>query len=245
MTGDGFRRMLDARAAAGRPLALWLRDDDSTAPTAALETLLQVSAGVPLMLAVIPAHSGVALADRLARAREVTVTVHGWAHVNHAGPGEKKQELGPHRPVAQVLADLDRGRAHLAALHGARFLPVLVPPWNRIDGAVVAGLAGIGFAGLSAFGRARPAPLPVINTHVDLIDWRGTGRAKPLDVLLDEVARAADAGGPVGFLTHHLVHDGAAWDVVGAILSMTTGHPGCDWVRAAHLLPDEDHSAKA
>ena len=101
---------------------------------------------------------------------------HGYAHTNHAPPGDKKIELGPHRPAMFVLGELGTGRLALERLFGSRVLPVLVPPWNRIAPALVPTLPEIGYRGLSAFGpRAAPRPGPgllQVNTHIDLIDWK-------------------------------------------------------------------------
>lgn len=101
--------------------------------------------------------------------------MHGWNHQSHAGPGEKKQELGGHRPAAIVLEELRHGLAKLRGLYGEQLLPMLVPPWNRIDKALLPALPGLGFTALSVFGREkRGAVLALLNTHVDVMDWRGT-----------------------------------------------------------------------
>lgn len=226
-------RALDGLAERGRVAEFWLRDDDATDPSPALDLLLGL--GVAVTIAAIPARTGAALAERLAGCGHVGVVVHGWSHENHAPPGEKAQELGPHRPLARVTAELAAGRAHLAALHGARFVPMLVPPWNRIAPGVVAALPGLGFAALSVFGPARPAPLPLINTQVDLIDWRGTRGGRPMPALEAEVIAAVGTGSPVGILSHHLVHDHAAWGFLEALVA-ATDHPGARWVAAADLV---------
>jgi hypothetical protein len=233
-----FHDALRAAGDRGHPAAFWLRDDDATVPSAPLDRLLDMTGRheVPVALAVIPAGSGQALADRLAGEASVTVVVHGWAHRNHAGPDEKKQELGVHRPVATVLDELARGLRHLQGLHGAQAAPVLVPPWNRIHDGVVQGLPGIGYAALSVFGPEKPAPLRVLNTHVDLIDWRGTGRAKDLGSLLDEIAVALRRDAPLGLLTHHLVHDPGAWDVLDRVLALTADEPHVVWAALPALL---------
>jgi peptidoglycan/xylan/chitin deacetylase (PgdA/CDA1 family) len=238
MSVQEFRNALRDCAGRGRPATFWLRDDDATVPTGALDRLLEMTArhGVPVTLAVIPAGSGQALADRLAGAAGVTVAVHGWAHRNHAGPGEKKQELGTHRPAATVLDELSRGLRHLQGLHRGQFAPVLVPPWNRIHADVVQGLPGIGYAALSVFGPEKPAPLQVVNTHVDLIDWRGTGRVKPLDTVLSETVLALGRGAPVGFLTHHLIHDAAAWEVLDRLLALAPNGADARWPGLPALL---------
>ncbi|HSX75868.1 MAG TPA: polysaccharide deacetylase family protein [Shinella sp.] len=226
------------RAATGRPLRLWLRDDDAVEPTAALDTLLALTErhAVPVLLAVIPAFTGAALAARLADAPLACVAVHGWAHENHAGAGEKNQELGAHRPVDTVLAELGRGFEHLSALHAGRFVPMLVPPWNRIAPAVVDGLPALGFKALSVFGPEKPAPLAVVNTHVDIIDWRGTRGARPAEAVIADLVRVSKAqDSPIGLLTHHLVHDAAAWALMELIFEATAGQPGCAWENPAAL----------
>lgn len=230
---------LERRAASGAPARLWLRDDDAVAPTAALDQLLDLTeaAEVPVTLAAIPSGTGPALARRLATARGVSVAVHGWDHGNHAPLGEKKQELGPHRPMAEVLSQLARGFAHLSQLHGPQFTPVLVPPWNRISPPLVAQLPALGFRALSVFGPERPAPLPMVNTQVDVIDWHGTRGGRPDAVLLEELAQAITRGaGPIGVLTHHLVHDAQVWGFLARLFALTQGHPGCRWVALPQVI---------
>lgn len=232
---------LDRRADLGDPLQLWLRDDDAVAPSEPLDRLLQLTNhhGVPTLLAVIPAFTGVELQQRLALEKGVEVAVHGWAHANHAGAGEKSRELGLHRSLATVLAELARGRERLASLYAARFVSMLVPPWNRIDGEIIDNLEGLGFEALSVFGPEKPAPLTMLNTHVDIMDWRGTRGGRPVGaVVADLVAMSQSHKGPVGLLTHHLVHDVAAWDLLGQLFAVTGEHAGCRWRSAGYLLAD-------
>ena len=229
---------LDELAAKGASARVWWRDDDAIEPSAALDRLLALSGDhdIPATLAVIPAYSGAPLANRLRGQSHVTVAVHGWAHLNHASPGEKKQELGPHQPAHTVLHDLSRGLHHLKELHGAQAAPVLVPPWNRISDALVARLPTAGFEALSVFGPERPAPLPVINTHVDVMDWRGTRGGRDPALVADDLSAAIQRGAAVGLLTHHLVHDEAAWGFLESLVSLTRDHPGWQWVSLPQLL---------
>lgn len=233
MALDGLRRALDDIGQAGGCARLWLRDDDAVMPTPALDRLLAL--GLPVTIAAIPSRTDQALAARLADAQGVSLAVHGWSHANHAPPGEKPQELGPHRPLSQVTGELARGLAHLRALHGPRLQPLLVPPWNRIAPDVVAALPALGFRALSVFGPARPGALPMVNTHVDLIDWRGTRGGRPAAVLEAGIVAALGAG-PVGILAHHLVHDAAAWAFLEALVR-ATDHPACTWVEVGDLMP--------
>ncbi|MBB4576472.1 polysaccharide deacetylase family protein [Rhizobium lentis] len=244
MSWEPLRRELDRWRAADRVARLWLRDDDAVEPTPDLERLLALAGenGIPLTLAVIPALTGEALAARLAAEEGVAVAVHGWSHTNHAGPERKKQELGGERPAEVVLGELRAGWQLLKRLHPARFLPALVPPWNRIDAALIPALPQLAFAALSVYGRAREGgPIPLLNTHVDIIDWHGPrgGRSKE-ELVAELVAELRDrfAGNdePIGVLTHHLVHDDAAWDFLADLFAVTADHPAVSWSSAATLL---------
>ena len=225
---------------AGRAATLWWRDDDATQPTDALERTLAIraEAEVPLCLAVIPHRTGPALAARLAHtnageASRLCVAVHGYAHVNHAPPPEKKAEFGPHRPMAVMTGEITSGWETIRNVFGDRAVPVFVPPWNRMARDLTGHLAACGMAGLSALAGHQEAPdvtgVTVRDVHVDISDWRGnrrfTGEVAALRALVDHlrqrrVAKIAD-GRPTGLLTHHLVHDEEAWD----FLTRLFGHP--------------------
>lgn len=239
---DAVLKALDRRAAEGNPAQLWWRDDDAIEPTEALDRMLGMSRKwqMPLALAVIPAETAAPLAERLQGESLTTVAVHGWAHRNHAPAGEKKAELGAHRPASVVLAELTQGFATLRGLHGPRLAPVLVPPWNRVAPEVVAGLPALGFRALSVFGPPKPAPIAVLNTHVDLIDWHGTRGGRPHKALWAELARelARPGDGPIGILGHHLVHDAPAWSFLESLFDLTHDHPGCRWTALDQLLKD-------
>jgi hypothetical protein len=199
---------------------LWLRDDDAVEPTPRLDRLIALTAefAIPLALAIIPARTGPALAQSLARAKHVHPVLHGWSHANHAPASEKKQELGPHRPQAAILNELAAGFARLSAFHGERFVPMLVPPWNRIDHGLLDHLPKLGLRGLSAFGnelRGWPG-LTVVNTHVDIVDSHAGNACRDHETLVAtltaELAQARAQGGrPVGILSHHLVSDEKAF----------------------------------
>ena len=231
---------------AGRTAELWWRDDDAADVGPALERLLAIhrDSGVPLALAVVPATATQALADRLGR-RAGRRSASAWlcARQSCRVGDDKKIELGTERPAMLVLGELGTGRMALERLFGARPLPVLVPPWNRIAPALVPTLPEIGFAGLSTFGaRRRTHPvrgLLEVNTHVDLIDWKGgrgfVGEAAALDALVAALARARASGEPVGVLSHHLAMDGGAWDFLRSMWQKALKMPGLR-IRPAHEL---------
>ena len=238
---QSFREALDLAQDQGRVLRFWLRDDDATRPGPALEQLLRLCSdhGAPPTLAVIPAH----LHDDLAPAlpAPVRVALHGWAHENHAGPGEKKQELGAHRPAKQVLAELENGLKHLRARFPDHLIDLLVPPWNRIAPEVIAGLPGIGIRALSAYGKVSATELPLLNPEIDPIDWHGTRSLHDPDRLWHDLTQAAlratGDGHPIGILTHHLDHDAAIWDFLVQLMALTD-HPACRWVAPDEILPE-------
>lgn len=241
-----LERELDAWHAAGRTASLWWRDDDAVEPTAALDRLVALGRthGVPLALAVVPAEARAALVARVDAEPRVTPLQHGYAHKNHAAEGSKNGELGPARPLAVNLGELAQGWQRMGALFGARALPVLVPPWNRIDPALVPHLAALGFRGLSCFGaRQASAPAPglvQVNSHLDIVAWRAgrgfVGEAKALGELVAHLGARrlgrADPDEPTGLLTHHLVHDEAGWAFVAALLARSVRHPAVRWLEA-------------
>lgn len=241
---------LDRWADGGRRATLWWRDDDAARATPALGRLLALRAdlGVPLALAVVPASARADLAAAVADAGGVSVLQHGYAHRNHAGDGEPKAELGPGRAPDDALGELAAGRERLVALFGGAAAAVLVPPWNRIAETLPPRLGAAGYRGLSTYGpraRAEAAPGVVqVNTHVDLVDWRGgrgfIGEAAALGLAVGHLAArrggANDGGEATGLLSHHLIHDAAAWDFIAAFVTATTAHSAARWIDAGETF---------
>lgn len=230
----------DTALAGKDEVRLWWRDDDAVAATPALDRLLDLARRhqIPVALAVIPAGATSGLADRIATEPLVDILVHGYSHTNHAPAGSKKQELG-YRPAEDVQAELQQGQAALQALFGSRSLPVLVPPWNRIDPQIVAGLAAWGFRGLSVSGARcgeRLHDLTAANVQVDPIDWkRGGGLVDPATVLYRFI-EALEHDEPLGILTHHLVHDAWLWAFMDTLLGKITDHSNVRFLRARELF---------
>lgn len=252
---DGLVRELDAWAGAGRVATLWWRDDDAADAVPALDRLVALADrhAAPLTLATVPMPATEALARRVLQSGQVAVIQHGFAHANHAprGQGLGAWELGLHRGLAAVEADLAAGADTLVRLFGDRFVPVVAPPWNRIAAAVVARLPALGYRGLTA-GEPRVTAHPVdgltqVNAHADPIRWKGGARfkgvAKSLGDLVEHLAArragTVDAEEPTGLLTHHLDTDDACWAYLDRLLATVTGHPAVRWLSAPVIWPAE------
>jgi hypothetical protein len=152
--------------------------------------------------------------------------------------------LGPHRAQEVVSDELRGGHRRLNELFPASFVPVLVPPWNRIDPLLVSVLQGIGFKALSVFGPTRmnhAAYLPVVNTHIDLMDWHGTRGCRDhgqlVEALVNELRlRFGGTEEPIGILTHHLVHDESAWSFLQKLFAVMSAGSGAHWVSLRELI---------
>ena len=201
----------EAHCAKHRP-RFWWRDDDAGPVTPALKRLLKLSNRVPLALAVVPEAAEPALFDLLPE--NVTVIQHGTDHRNRAAPGEKKTEYPASEPNAQALARIAAGQERLRALAGKRFFPVLAPPWNRLRKDLADKLPAIGVRGASGY-RAAGAG----HTQVDVVAWR---RGKRFIGEQQAFEAALSGTEPVGWLTHHAVHDEETWRFLERLLGLET-----------------------
>jgi peptidoglycan/xylan/chitin deacetylase (PgdA/CDA1 family) len=204
----------------------WLRDDDATRPTPALDRLLGLVRrhDVPLLLAVIPAEATDALARAIGDEALVTPAVHGYAHRRHTPEGVPALELGGGRAVEEVLDELKTARARLGDLFGERLSGILVPPWNRLSREVAARLHEVGFTALSTNSwHDDGSSLPQLNTQIDIVDWADGRRGRPLEWAMGELLRRLKqarkrGGAPLGILSHHLAHDEQAWATLEALI---------------------------
>lgn len=243
MTWDNVRHELDEWARERRTAQFWWRDDDAQDVSANLSRMLATAArfDVTIGLSAIPAKLKPRLVKALEREPHAQVLVHGFAHENHARPGQAKRELGGARRLDEIVGDLEQGIQLSRSAFGRRLLPVLVPPWNRIAPAAVARLPALGYRGISTW-KPREASHPVsgltqVNTHLDVIDWR-RGRVVKEEGLVAGLllrklrwrrARKARAQEPLGLLTHHAYWDAAKERIIVNLLEATHGHPAVQW----------------
>lgn len=251
MTWAALSNELSIWRAEGLLLPLWWRDDDAIEETARLSQLFDLAEKIslPVHLAVIPEPATEGLAWACEGREFVVPVVHGWAHRNRSFLGQKKAEFGRQRRTA--LDETQAGLARLRALFGSSLFEMFVPPWNRFDTALAPGLVTQGYQALSTYlprQTAETAPgLKQINTHLDPIDWRDTRSLVPEDKLLstlitllkDRRRGFTDATEPLGFLTHHLVHDPAIWAFSERCLKtlLDAGAMPCNLLKLKDNLP--------
>jgi len=221
---------------ARRAPVFWWRDDDAAAPSPALERLLSLSAAsrVPLALAVIPLKAELGLFKILDN--KISVLQHGGDHVNRAAPGDKKSEFPETEDKSAALERVALARARLGQLAGPRALPVFVPPWNRFRQDLPGELSAIGLRGLSCYGARRSAEaapgVRQVNTHIDIVDWRQGRRFIGEECAFELVMKYFHEDEPVGWLTHHAVHDAAAWEFLARLFTLR----GPRWASAEELF---------
>ena len=235
---------LDAWRAANISARFWWRDDDLENPGPLLDRLLTVASSAPICLAIIPKSAATTLVDRLSGCKGVDVIQHGYGHRNHAPTESRKCELGDDRPPHDVLADIVAGRDILASLFHEQFFPVMAPPWNRISKQIGEQLQEIGFRAISGFGEQPTGSVPMINTHIDPVDWKGTrgfiGNNPALSVAIQALQKRRLNWGlrqPIGLLTHHRILDEAGWQFVERLVKLIHTHPGANLVGIRDLNP--------
>ena len=200
---NGLSEELDNWRQHNRPVQLWWRDDDADRASDAVLRMMQISHtfDVPVAIAVSPAIVDASLVQLVDKEFRCTVMQHGYAHLNHAPPDQKKCELGDHRPLNVILNELSDGFNQMQNLFGENFLPVMVPPWNRVSDTVLATLSDIGFSGISGYTprlHAVEHNLRRCNTHLDIIDWRGgekVYRGYSCDPIVNRAFRIEKTGG--------------------------------------------------
>ena len=239
MIFDALSLALDASP---EPVEFWWRDDDAGRPSDRLTRLLSISRKLelPLAVAVVPAWLENSVARDIRRSPTCAVLQHGWDHEDHSRQGEKKIELGGRIDHDLIREKLTSGLEILRRNFHRSMLPVLVPPWNRIDPALVSDLPLIGYESISTFGSdtaGRTSGLNHINPQIDPIAWRSDRAFASVEEIASSTSRAIAAfpGRPIGLLTHHLDMDEAAFQTLETILSGLRRHEKAQWPTLAQL----------
>jgi len=237
---------LDLWADSGKTATFWWRDDDAVEETPQLHLLDMLSREmkIPVSLAVIPSGLHESLPLFLHKQDNFTAIQHGYAHRSYALEGMKKIELGGDRSDDDIQSDIFKGRLQLDTAFGEQFIPVLVPPWNRIERRVYPALIGAGFSGVSSM-WARETAYPVkgllqVNAHLDPVDWRHGRGFIGETIAIEQIHRhlssgrlaAEDVAEPTGILTHHLVQNDEVWAFCRTLFDVLKRHPAVQWFDA-------------
>lgn len=237
---------LDMWHSAGKTATFWWRDDDATQHTEQLEQLDQLSRHhrVPVSIAVIPAYLDQSLVDFVKTRQHINLLQHGYAHQSHAGKGVKKIEIGGQRDNSSIKDELSVGLKILKDAFEDQFIPVLVPPWNRIEARSYPVLQAVGFAGISSMWARKdshPAPgLLQVNTHLDPVNWRQDrgfidNHSAIGHLHLHLFCRRTgfvDTDEPTGILTHHLDQTADVWEFCDDLFERLNKHPAVSWLDA-------------
>lgn len=240
---------LDLWQSHGASASFWWRDDDAVAHTPQLERLDRLSRqhDAPVSIAVIPLRLEHSLADYVDGRNHFHVMQHGYAHKSHAAQGQKKIEIGGACNDEQIETELRSGFEILSKAFSEHFLPVLVPPWNRIEQRCYPLIENAGLRGVSSmWARKMAYPVPAllqVNTHLDPVNWRGDRGMIDIQFAIDQLALHlyckrsghVDADEPTGILTHHLEQTVAVWDFCDRLFEVIGGHSAAQWVDAGEL----------
>jgi hypothetical protein len=248
-TWAALKLELDLWAESGNSATFWWRDDDACEETARLHCLDALSRAtcIPVSVAVIPARLQKSLPRYLSTRDNFVVLQHGYSHIDYSTTKAKKIELGGNRPSDEIQAELSLGCHKLDEVLGEQFLPVLVPPWNRIEPRIYPALPSIGFCGLSTM-QVRKSVYPVanllqVNSHLDPVDWRRDrgfiGEANALGQLLDHLSLRRLVGEgesePTGILTHHLIQTEDVWNFCRSLFETLNQHSAVQWLSAREI----------
>ena len=172
---------------------------------------------------------------------------HGYAHQSHAAPGVKKIEIGGQRHNSDIARELQTGFNILQKAFPHQFIPVLVPPWNRIEARCYSAVKAAGLQGISSMWarkEAHPAAgLLQVNTHLDPVNWRhdrgfidhSTAIVQLQMHLRGRRIGLLDEAEPTGILTHHLEQTETVWDFCDELFSVIDEHRAACWTDAASI----------
>jgi hypothetical protein len=233
----------------GITATFWWRDDDAAEETEQLHMLdaLSREMSIPVSVAVIPARLHASLPQFLHTRSHFIAMQHGYSHSSYAAIGTKKIELGGKRSTDEIQAELTVGRLQLGNAFGEQFIPVLVPPWNRIEPRVYSVLTNAGFSGVSKM-WTRESAYPLkgllqVNTHLDPVNWRHDrgfiGEASAIEQIHRHLSARrledGDIAEPSGILTHHLSQNDEVWAFCRTLFGMLNRHPAVRWLNAREI----------
>ena len=248
-----LKNELDQWLESGQTASFWWRDDDAVEETTQLRRLdaLSRETEVPVSIAVIPTGLSTSLPRYLSQRENFIALQHGYSHRSYATPEKKKIELGGERSSDEIQVEITEGRLQLSKTFGEQFLPVMVPPWNRIESRIFPLLADVGFSGVSTM-WARESAHPYkgllqVNTHLDPVNWRHgrgfIGETGAIEQILNHLSTRRiernNLAEPTGILTHHLCQNDEVWVFCRSLIETLNRHPAVKWLNAREIWVDE------
>lgn len=243
---------LDQWGSAEQPATFWWRDDDAGPDDGLLDGFLaqRQALDIPLALATVPEWLEEEAGAALLADSGACVLQHGVSHTDRTHGDRRKMELCDEALPTGLADAIAQGKERLETVFGSQFLPVMVPPWNRIDPGVEAALMAAGFKGLSSLGPRKAATQPGLcraNVHIDLINWKAqrafAGESHCLSAAISHlVARRrgeVDADEPTGMMTHHRVHDAQTRSFVDRFVAFVRDHPRAQWLDASDVFSSD------
>ncbi|WP_068087614.1 DUF2334 domain-containing protein [Polycladidibacter stylochi] len=243
---------LDWFKARGRCISFWWRDDDCIRVTTALRRLLHIQErhSTPLALAVVPyafhqetIEQQSKLIDCLRQHKGVNVFGHGFSHrptvmeqtsltqINRLGRVVEpvKAEFGSLCELATGLQMIAQGFEIMRGSFNGLFMPVFVPPWNRLDPKFWRSMSKCGYKALSSYAFTKKFSPEQVQTHLDIIHWRGDKEFCGYDALIHQLGlqfarRRAGSDEPIGILSHHLVQDDRGFEFLDFFIECCHHH---------------------
>ncbi|MEZ4861136.1 MAG: glycosyltransferase [Caldilineaceae bacterium] len=229
-----LERFGEVHSDTGRPVHLFLRDDDVDDDEETLRELLDVALarGVPINLEIIPngltdAGSRLIADHKRFTPHLVGLDQHGWQHLNHE-PDGRKCEFGPSRTYAQQYDDIARGKALLESTFEDLFTPVFTPPWNRYTADTLQVIDELGFAAFSGLLQNAPVTgygFQDLSVTLDLYRWKGGAVMKDPALIVADLIDQIHRGAPIGLLLHHKVMDVDAFAFLDGLLATLRRYP--------------------
>ena len=195
----------------------WLRDDDITKGNSNIFRLINLceSNDTSLYLAAIPAEIDLKLVNKIKDYSKVYFFQHGYTHRNHSPGKISKSEFSSIREIDTMNSEIQKGFKILSDCCGEKFLPVFVPPWNRMTEKLFPFLPKLGLKAYSgkktSFTKIKE--IFIRDAHVDIINWKNNRKFIGEIIAIKEIVNQLVSTRknqsvttmPTCILTHHKV----------------------------------------
>ena len=238
--GTAFVELSDQRSRARHQIPFWWRDDDADGCDACARQVARACRGGTICRLRSPSsRSERRQRSPSALASEPNV-VGAPARLAASKPRAERRKAGGAWRSSPARRGPRRARARLrpadASSSRTQFLPVLVPPWNRIARCRARAARQDGWPHRPVDVRARAAERPALGQRASRY-FRMAAGAPPAQArarLMPSSQRSWSGGSPairepIGIMTHHLVHEEASWAFLEDLFGLIAKHPAVAW----------------